>query len=314
MTKEDLSDYRPTWREPIRARYRKLEVLPPPSSGGICIAETLNILENWPLGEIHQRDPGLAAHLSVEAVKHAFADRARHLGDADFAPVPVAKLTHEAYAAELARRIREDGVSAPRDYGWRVPEDAGTTHFCVADQWGNVVAATETINTGFGSLVLAEGTGVVLNNEMDDFTAEPGKRNAFGLVQSPLNEVAPGRRPLSSMSPTIVLARGKPVLAVGAAGGPRIITATLQVLLNVVEYGLPVEDAISKPRWHHQWDPDVVYANRFTESDPVVTGLRQRGHKVSDKSRDATVQALQIRDAGYIGACDPGKGGRPAGY
>ncbi len=316
LSVEDLAAYRPVWREPIRAHYRNVEVLlmPPPSSGGICIAEMLNILEQWPLGEIQRKDPGLAAHLTVEAMKHAFADRARHLGDADFVKVPVARLTDEAYARECARRIREDRVSVPEDYGWRLPADAGTTHFCVADRWGNVVAATETINTGFGSFVVAEGTGVVLNNEMDDLTAEPGRRNAFGLTQSPLNEVAPGKRPLSSMSPTIVLSEGRPILAVGAAGGPRIITATLQVVLGVVEYGLPIEEAIARPRLHHQWDPNEVNRNGFPADDPVVVGLRQRGHAISDRRREATVQALQIEAGTYVGACDPHKGGRPAGY
>lgn len=316
LTLEDLAQYKPAWREPIRSKYRQFEVLlmPPPSSGGICIAETLNILENWPLARIHQRDAGLAAHLTVEAIKHAFADRARYLGDADFVKVPVEKLTSEDYARELSRRIKEDATIAPKDYGLRLPEDAGTTHFCVADQWGNVVAATETINLTYGSLVVAEGTGVVLNNEMDDFTAEPGKANAFGLQQSDLNLVAPHKRPLSSMSPTIVLENGKPVLAVGASGGPRIITATLHVMLNVIEYGEPLGQAIGRPRFHHQWDPDEVSRNTFKPDDPVIEGLRRRGHKISDKKRDAVVQGLQIKDGAYIGASDPRKGGEPAGY
>ena len=315
MTMEDLARYKPVWREPIRAKYRSYEVLlmPPPSSGGICIAQTLNILEHWNLASLRREDPGLAAHLTVEALKHAFADRARHLGDADFVEVPIEKLTSEAYAAELAKKIRLDGVSEANSYGWHLDDDHGTTHFCVADRWGTVVAATETINLTFGSLLVAEGTGIVLNDEMDDFTAEPGKPNAFGLRQSAQNAVAPYKRPLSSMSPTIVLQDGKPVLAVGASGGPRIITGTLQVMLNVIEYGMPVGDAIEQPRLHHQWQPNVVYRNRFSPDDSVIAGLAKRGHEISSQRREATVQALQIRDGKYIGASDPNKGGLPVG-
>ncbi len=315
MTVDDLKGYRPVWREPIRADYRGLQVLlmPPPSSGGICLAETLNILENWKLGEIQRTDPGLAAHLMIEAIKHAFADRARHLGDADFVPVPVAKLTSEEYATELVRRIREDATAEPAAYGW-LGDDSGTSHYCIADRWGNVVAATETINTCFGSLLVAKGTGIVLNNEMDDFTAEPGKVNAFGLTQSLLNQVEPFKRPLSSMSPTIVLSGNRPILAVGAAGGPRIITATLQVMLNVIEFGLPLDEAIARPRLHHQWQPDVVYRNNYPADDPVIIGLKQRGHIISSRSRGATVQALQIDGERLIGASDPRKGGQPVGF
>lgn len=315
MTLKDLAGYQPTWREPLRVSYRAYEILlmPPPSSGGICIAETLNILENWDLKAARRQDPSLAAHLTVEALKHAFADRARHLGDADFAPVPVARLTSKAYAHELAAQIREDAVSPAEVYGTPL-RDAGTSHFCVADRWGNVVACTETINTTFGSLVVAPSAGVVLNNEMDDFTAEPGKVNAFGLTQSDFNTVEPGKRPLSSMSPTIVLRDGRPVLAVGASGGPRIITATLQVILDVIEYGLPLADAIEQPRFHHQWNPNVLYRNQFAPDSPVIQGLRRRGHEISSAHRGAVVQALQIDGDRLIGASDPRKGGRPAGY
>ncbi|NLU22357.1 MAG: gamma-glutamyltransferase [Phycisphaerae bacterium] len=316
LTTEDLSTYRPVWRTPLRIRYREryeLLLMPPPSSGGICVAETLNILENWDLAAVRRRDPSLAAHLTVEALKHAFADRARHLGDADFAPVPVAQLTSKAYAKELAGRIRDTAVSPAAAYG-SPPDDSGTSHFCVADRWGNVVSCTETINTGFGSLVVAEPAGIVLNNEMDDFTAEPGKPNAFGLSQSDHNAVVPGKRPLSCMTPTIVLRDGRPVLAVGASGGPIIITATLQVILAVVEYGQPLADAIEGPRFHHQWDPNILYYNQFPADGPLVRGLKARGHELSDRRREAVVQALQIEDDTLTGASDPRKGGRPAGY
>lgn len=314
MTEEDLKAYRATWREPIRSRYRQYEVLlmPPPSSGGICIAETLNILENWDLAKIRGEDASLATHLTVEALKHAMADRARHLGDTDFVQVPVARLTSEAYAAELARRIDLHRTSLPPTYGWTLPEDSGTSHYCVVDRWGNVVSATETINTSFGSMVPAGG--IILNNEMDDFTAEPGKGNAFNLLQSAHNAVAPGKRPLSSMSPTIVLEDGRPILAVGASGGPRIITATLQVIVNVLDYRLPLVEAVGGPRLHHQWEPDIVYRNGYGAEDPVITGLARRGHVISERKRDAVVQAVRIEPQRLTGVSDPRKGGEPAGY
>ncbi|MBI4581825.1 MAG: gamma-glutamyltransferase family protein [Planctomycetes bacterium] len=317
MTVEDLAGYKPVWREALRTRYRdRYEVLlmPPPSSGGVAIAETLNILEHWDLAAIHQRDVGLAAHLTVEAVKHAFADRARYLGDADFARVPIARLTDKDHAARLAARIREAAVSAVDAYGSAPRDDAGTTHFCVADRRGNVVSVTETINTEWGCLVMAEPWGIVLNNEMDDFDVEPGKPNAYNLLQSTANAVGPGKRPLSSMSPTIVLADGKPVLVVGASGGPRIISGTLQVLVNVLDYGLGLDEAVARPRFHHQWQPNEVYRNDYAADDPVVVGLRDRGHKISRRRLGAIVLALRIEPGRFTGASDPRKGGRPAGY
>lgn len=313
----DLAGYAPTWREPLRVRYRnRFEILlmPPPSSGGICLAETLNILEQWDLAAVRRRDESLAAHLTIEALKHAFADRAALLGDADFVDVPVARLTGKAYARELASNIREEAVAEVAAYGVQL-KDAGTSHFSVVDRWGNVVACTETINTGFGSWVVVPEYGIVLNNEMDDFTAEPGKPNAFGLTQSSRNAVAPGKRPLSSMSPTIVLRDGRPVLALGASGGPRIITGTLQVLLNVVEFDLPIGEAIERPRFHHQWLPNVVYRNQFAADSPVIKGLERRGHRISADREGAVVQAVQLLpDGRLVGASDPRKGGRPAGY
>lgn len=322
MTTDDLAAYKPVWREPLRLRYRErfeLLLMPPPSSGGICIAEALNILEHWDLKAVRQSDPGLAAHLTVEAMKHAFADRARFLGDADHAAVPVARLIDKRHAAPLAARINQQAVADSSAYGQvgpmlGLPEDGGTSHYCVVDRWGNVVSATETINTGFGSLVYVEDLGIVLNNEMDDFTTESGQVNVYGLRQSDANLVGPGKRPLSCMSPTIVLADGRPVLAVGGSGGPRIITAVLQVLLNVIEYGADPGEAVGSPRLHHQWQPDVVHRNDYPAQDAVVTGLRQRGHDISDRKRGAVVQAIRIEQDRLIGVCDPRKGGEPDGH
>jgi gamma-glutamyltranspeptidase/glutathione hydrolase len=316
LTAEDLMRYKPVWRKPIRATYRdRYEIIsmPPPSSGGICIAQILNILEHWDLAELRQESPGVAAHIVVEAFKHAFADRARYLGDADFVNVPDAHLTSKAYAADLASKITPDKLSRIESYGSPV-DDAGTTHYCIVDRWGNIASATETINTHFGSLVYVDEWGIVLNNEMDDFSSEPGKANAFGLVQSPANAVAPGKRPLSSMSPTIVLRDGKPFMALGASGGPRIITSVVQVLLNVIEEGVPLASAVAGPRLHHQWRPNVVYTWGFEQQDVVVRSLKTIGHAIETHGGESAVQALMIADDRLIGASDPRKGGRPAGY
>lgn len=322
MTAGDLAAYRPVWRQPIRLQYRErfdLFLMPPPSSGGICIAEGLSILERWNLRAIHRKEPGLAAHLTVEAMKHAFADRARFLGDADHADVPVAMLTGKPHARRLAARINEQSVADSASYGQTeptsgLPEDSGTSHYCVVDRWGNIVSATETINTSFGSLLYVESLGIVLNNEMDDFTTEPGQVNVYGLRQSDANLVGPHKRPLSCMSPTIVLRDGRPFLAVGGSGGPRIISSVFQVLLNILEYDLSPGEAVAAPRYHHQWQPDLLYRNDYPADHTDITGLKQRGHRISDQKRGAVVQAIFIDAGNLIGAGDPRKGGQPDGY
>lgn len=322
MTVDDLAQYRPVWREPIRVPYRRrfeLFLMPPPSSGGVGVAEMLNILERWDLRAVRREDPGLAAHLTVEAMKHAFADRAAFLGDADHAAVPVGQLIDKGHAGRLADRIDVQATASPSSYGragspTTLPDDGGTSHYCVVDRWGNIVSATETINTGFGCLLYVESLGIVLNNEMDDFTTESGQVNAYGLRQSDANLVGPRKRPLSSMTPTIVLKDGKPFLVVGGSGGPRILTAVLQVLLNVLDHEFDLGDAVSAPRFHHQWEPDVVYRNDYAADDPAIAGLRQRGHKVSDQRRGAVVQAIRIDADRLTGASDPRKGGQPAGF
>ena len=265
MTMEDLAAYRVRERKPIRADYRGFELvsMPPPSSGGVCLAQTLQIMqaadERSDLHPVFDRP-----YLQVEALKHAFADRARWLGDPDFARIPVRRLTDPHYAIELARRINYSKTQPSEAYGTKSPppDDGGTSHFCIADKAGNVVALTETVNGVFGSLVVAEPFGIILNNQMDDFAADPGKPNLYGLIQGEANAVAPGKRPLSSMSPTIVMKDGRPVLVLGASGGPRIITSVLQVMLNVLDSDMPLDKAITAVRIHHQWLPDEVYFNQ----------------------------------------------------
>ncbi|MCB9851098.1 MAG: gamma-glutamyltransferase [Phycisphaerales bacterium] len=330
VTARDVAEYQVTQREALRGTYRDYDVItmPPPSSGGVCVLETLNILE-----AVRQR-AGVGAlaeataykHYLIEAMKHAFADRSRWLGDADFTNVPVELLTSKVYAAALAEGIDGSSVSPIETYGAvSIPTDAGTSHFCVADRWGNVVVSTETINGYFGSLAAIDRWGVILNNEMDDFTALPDEANLYGLRQSQRNAVEPYKRPLSSMSPTIVVRDDKPVLLLGGSGGPRIISAVLNVMLGVLDRGMSLREAMVAPRVHHQWQPDEVYFDR-TPSVGMLRGLEQRGHHVSEKRKKGMVQSIQIMsikgptrvcrkgERTLIGASDPGKGGKPAGY
>lgn len=321
MTMEDLRHYRVTEREPLRiSRFdtmqefqHELISMPPPSSGGVCHAEILNILAVCTVrSDLHPIED--QPHVFVEAMKHAFADRAHWLGDPGFGDIPVAKLTSLEYAAWCARQINAQHTRPAAEYGRTTapPDDGGTSHHCVADRDGNIVAITETINGSFGSLVVAKPYGIILNNEMDDFTTAVGEANLYGLVQSNANLVAPGKRPLSSMSPTIVLKNGKPALVLGASGGPRIITSVLQVALHVIN-GKPIEEAMTELRLHHQWQPDKVFFDREPPAQ-LAANLEQRGHQISSKRTTGIVQAIQfLEDGTMVGASDPNKGGRPAG-
>ena len=317
----DLSRYRVVERQPLRISQfdamrefqHEIVAMPPPSSGGVCLAEILNII-----GACTSRsdiDPeGGREHVLVEAMKHAFADRARWLGDPEFHPIPSAGLTSLRYAALCAQRLPARQTLFWTDYGSSSPppDDGGTSHFCVADRHGNIVALTETINGAFGSLIVVEPYGIILNNEMDDFLTVRGQANLYGLIQGEANLVKPGKRPLSSMSPTIVLKDGKPLLVLGASGGPRIITSVLQVAQHVMN-GQSIEQAMTELRLHHQWQPDEIHFDREPPPD-LVENLRQRGHKISNKRRSGIVQAIRFLDDGtMVGASDPKKGGRPAG-
>jgi gamma-glutamyltranspeptidase/glutathione hydrolase len=315
LAERDLASYRVRVREPLRGSYNGYEVvtMPPPSSGGVCILEALNILHAMASdfqGGLRAVHDDLYPPMLVCALKHAFADRARWLGDPDAAPVPAQPLISRDYARQLADRFCP---ASNEEYGsTRMPEDRGTSHFCVADRDGNAVALTETINGTFGSLVVAEPYGIILNNEMDDFAADPGQPNLYGLIQGEANAVAPGKRPLSSMSPTMVVKAGHPVLVLGASGGPRIITSVLQVMLNVIEFDMPLEQAMSQVRIHHQWLPNEVYFDREPPGE-LAHGLQQAGHQLSGQRKTGMVQAIQLLpDGTLVGASDPRKGGRPA--
>jgi len=313
LSREDLRAYRVRERRPLRATFGPYAIvsMPPPSSGGACVIESLNVLDCLASGRGGIRQVWQAGELPpllARSFQHAFADRSRWFGDPDCVEVPVAQLIDREYACRLAARP----VSGLDDFGsTTLPDDGGTSHFCVADRLGNVVAITETINGTFGSLVVADPYGIVLNNEMDDFSIYPDRPNIYGLVQGRANAVAPGKRPLSSMSPTIVLKDDRPVLTVGASGGPRIITAVAQVLLAVLALDQPVEQAVSAVRMHQQWRPEEVYFDQAPPEDLAET-LRRAGLKVSEERKTAVVNAIQLLpDGTMIGVSDPRRGGRP---
>jgi len=319
LTAEDFARYTPRLRDPIVTTYRDWTIVgfPPPSSGGVHVAQILNILEPFNLAAAYRRDRAGAAHLIVEAMKLAFADRAHWLGDADFVEVPRG-LIDKGYARQLAKRIDPDRATDVPNH--RVPPGAQedlfgrhTTHVAAADSDGYWVAITATVNTSFGSKVIVPGTGIVLNNEMDDFSSQPGVPNAFGLLGAENNAVAPGKRPLSSMSPTIVLKDGEPVLTVGAAGGPKIITQVLLALIRTLDLDQPLADAVAGPRFHHQWRPNHVLVEAAVDQE-LVKGLKQRGHAIETRQKSGVTQAIVIDRAGkLVGVHDPrisGKVGR----
>ncbi len=284
ITREDLKSYRAVERKPVAGNYRGYEILtfPPPSSGGTVLIEMLNILEQFELSKMGH--PSSAQyHLMIEAMRRAFADRAEFFGDPDFVRVPVAGLTSKQYAADLARSIDRNRATPSAEIKAGHPsrdEAYQTTHYSVVDASGNAVANTYTLNSGYGSGVTVPGAGFLLNNEMDDFTAKPLTPNQYGLIQGEANAIAPGKRPLSSMTPTIVSKDGNLLLVLGTGGGPTIINQVLQVIVNIVDHSMSIRQAIEAPRIHHQWLPDVVNTEPFGLADDVVTSLTAKGHRL----------------------------------
>lgn len=314
ITREDLRRYVPKWREPITSTYRghTLITMPPASSGGITMTESFNVLERFaPLPPFGSPE---YVHLLAEAFRLAFIDRNAKLADADFVPVPIAELTSKAYAGTLAARIdRDRATPTPSFAPTREPEH--TTHYSVVDDDGNAVATTTTINGGYGSAVWIPGGGFFMNNEMDDFAAQPGTANMFGLVQGEANAVQAGKRMLSAMSPTIVLdPQGDVLLVVGAAGGPTIITATSQVILNVIEHGMSLADAMRAPRMHHQSLPDEIRIESVGFSEATVARLRAMGHAVTATQGIANVNAVMRVPGGWHGVKEPRGAGLAVGY
>lgn len=315
MTLEDLKSYRPLIREPVRGRYRGYDILSMPlsSSGGTVLLESLNILEGFPMRDLHQGSLD-SLHVLVEAMKRAYADRARYLGDPAFVSAPVKTLLAKDYAAKQRASI-DMRHATPADAVLPPPREGdNTTHFSVADAFGNVVSNTYTLNFSYGVGLVAEGTGVLLNNELDDFTAAPGAANAFGLVGFEANLPGPGKRPLSSMTPTIALKDGKPVLATGSPGGSRIVSTVLQVIVNVLDYDMNIAAAVHAPRLHHQWLPDEIRAEQGF-SDDIIAGLRARGHTVVVPMGQTSANSIAITPDGLFGAPDPRtRGSSAAGY
>lgn len=309
LTLEDLRNYKPVWREPLIGGYRKRLVItmPPPSSGGIALLQMLSVLEGYPLGQI-PHNSATYIHLLAETMKYAFSDRAQYLGDPDFVPIPVRKLISKEYASEIRTQISSVRTFPPRHYGLSPSkqEQGGTTHFGVLDDNGNAVSASLTINSQFGSKILVSGTGIILNNEMDDFSVHPGAPNVYGLIGSEANSIQPRKRPLSSMTPTIILQGDRPFLIAGGSGGPRIISATLQTILNVLDFRMAVQKAVGSPRLHHQWMPNELFVERKIPPS-TRKSLELLGHKVSEKEPLGVVQAILVKGGKITGFADPRK-------
>ena len=304
MTVDDLKNYRAILRTPVRGNYRGYDIIsmPPPSSGGVHLIEVLNILEGYDLGKLSREE---SLHDMIEAMKRAYADRAVFMGDPDTVKIPVAGLISKEYAKSLRSRIGERSTpsteirgGAPADF-----EGRNTTHFSVIDRDGNAVSNTYTLNFSYGLGLVAEGTGVLLNNELDDFTAKPGTANAFGLVGYNANLPGPGKRPLSSMTPTIVMKDGKPFLITGSPGGSRIITTVLQVIVNAIDFHMPIGKAVSAPRVHQQWQPPQVFVEPGFAPE-VLEALAKRGHEIVPTLPQTSANSIEITADGYVGAAD----------
>jgi gamma-glutamyltranspeptidase/glutathione hydrolase len=308
ITQADLDQYTTRELTPIECDYRGYRVIsaPPPSSGGVVICEMLNILEGYPLKDLGFRSAE-AVHYQIEAMRHAYMDRNSYLGDPDFVKNPLERLLDKGYAEKIRAVIdpKKAGVSKDLKPGVPPHEGSNTTHYSIVDQWGNAVSVTYTLNDWFGAKVTAAGTGVLLNNEMDDFTSKVGVPNLYGLVQGQANAIAPGKRPLSSMSPTIMTKDGKPVFVVGTPGGSRIITVVLHTILNVVDYGMNVQEAVDAPRFHQQWLPDVTNVETFALSPDTRKILTDMGHNLGVPQPANHVAAI------IVGA--PSLGGKPVG-
>lgn len=318
MTLDDLKNYKVVEREPVRGKYRGYEVvsMPPPSSGGVHIIEMLNVLQQFPIDKLGH-NTAQTIHLMAETMKYAYSDRSEYLGDPDFYKVPVTALTSKDYAQKIASQIAMNKAtpSAEIKPGKLAPyESDQTTHFSVVDKWGNAVSNTYTLNFSYGSGLVAKGTGILLNNEMDDFSAKPGVPNGYGLVGGDANAVEGNKRPLSSMSPTIVMKDGKPFLVTGSPGGSRIITTTLQIIMNVIDHGLNIAEASNAARVHHQWLPDELRVESSLNRD-TISLLEAKGHKVKVQSAMGSTQSIMVTEQGIFGASDPRHSGSEAiGY
>ena len=332
ITAADLAAYEVKEREPIRGSYRGYEIIsaPPPSSGGVALVEILNILEGFDLAKLGNRS-AQTLHLEAEAFRRAFYDRSDFMGDPDFAKVPVAQLIDKKYAAAWRDSIDPNHASVSKDLKrpsifnelervaqsrlTAIREPENTNHYSVVDAEGNAVAVTTTLNDSFGSRVTAEGLGFLLNDEMDDFAAKQGVPNAYGLIQGPANAIGPGKRPLSAMTPSIVLKDGKLFLVLGSPGGPTIITTVANVLIGVVDFSLDIAEAVNAPRFHHQWLPDQILVEDRLSPD-TMNGLRSKGHKLNIKHfwGDGECIMVDSKTGERLGASDGRNNGKAVGY
>ncbi|WP_198084229.1 gamma-glutamyltransferase [Variovorax sp. E3] len=308
ITQADLDQYKTRELPPVECDYRGYHVVsaPPPSSGGVIICEMLNILEGYPLKDLGYHS-AQAVHYQIEAMRHAYVDRNSYLGDPDFVKNPLERLLDKGYAEKIRAVIdpKKAGVSKDIKPGVAPHEGSNTTHYSIADKWGNAVSVTYTLNDWFGAKITAAKTGVLLNDEMDDFTAKVGVPNLYGLVQGEANKIEPGKRPLSSMSPTIVTKDGKPVMVVGTPGGSRIITAVMLTMINAIDYGMNVQEAVDAPRFHQQWLPDVTNVETYALSPDTRKLLTDMGHNLGVPQPANHLAAI------IVGA--PSLGGKPVG-
>jgi gamma-glutamyltranspeptidase/glutathione hydrolase len=320
MTREDLLKYEPKFRVPLRGSYRGYDVItmPPPSSGGTVLLEMLNALEGFNVSS-SGAGSSRTIHLMAEVMRHAFRDRAELMGDTDFVKVPTSQLILKSYASEFRKRFNPERASDSQALPARMlpaNEASETTHFSVVDKDGNAVANTYTLNGGYGSGVTIEGTGILMNNEMDDFTSKPGVPNAYGLIQGDANTIARGKRPLSAMTPTFLLREGKLFLVIGSPGGPTIINTVLQIIVNVVDFALTIQEAIDAPRFHHQWLPDELRMEIHGFPEDVTKALEARGHRLAFLGfmGDAEGIMLEPKTGVRLGASDPRGDGLTIGY
>ncbi len=315
ITKEDLASYNVKWRKPVVGSYRgyKIISMSPPSSGGTHLIQILNVMENADLSAL-----GYGAskniHIAAEAMRQAYADRSVYMGDADFVSVPVDKLINKAYAKKIFDAIQPDTVTPSSQIKpgmGQLHEGSNTTHYSVADRWGNAVSVTYTINASYGSAASIDGAGFLLNNEMDDFSIKPGNPNLYGLVGGDANAIEANKRPLSSMSPTIVLKNNKVFMVVGSPGGSRIITTVLQVISNVIDYNMNISEAVSAPRFHMQWLPDELRIEKFGMPADVKDNLTKMGYQIVTKPVMGDVNAIQVlpktKGSVFYGSTDPRK-------
>jgi gamma-glutamyltranspeptidase / glutathione hydrolase len=315
ITRDDLARYAVRWRDPIVITYRGYTIytMPPPSAGGVTLAEILNVMEGY--APVPPFGSSALMHVQTEAMRRAYTDRNALLGDPDFVQMPLERLLSKQYAASLRADIDPHRATPAPPVTTGRSEGPETTHFSIVDQDGSTVSCTTTLNNDFGSAVTVTGAGFLLNDEMDDFTSAPGRPNLFGLVQGEANAIAPGKRMLSAMTPSIVLdSAARVVLVLGSPGGSRITTAVYQVLSDVIDQGMPLADAVAAPRLHHQAQPDTVYLERNGFEQAAIDSLETMGHKVSVWNYKTEVNAIARTAAGWIGVADPRRGGGAAGY